>query len=125
MRAARWPSGITSGFHGDDPIVQPFWDALYAAGADVIVNGHEHDYERFAPLSPAGEEDRERGLRQFIVGTGGVELRDFVSPHANSELRLATTHGVIAFTLKDGGYEWSWIPVDGGEVADRGSASCH
>jgi hypothetical protein len=114
----------SSGFHGDDTDVQPFWDALYQAGADVIVNGHDHDYERFAPLDAEGEEDRERGMRQFIVGTGGVGLRDFGDPKPHSELRLAVTHGVIAFTLKDGGYEWSWIPIDG-DVTDRGSATCH
>jgi hypothetical protein len=115
----------SSGFHGDDVAVQPFWEALHAAGADVIVNGHDHDYERFAPMAPDGSEDRTRGLRQFIVGTGGVPLREFEAPKPNSELRLAVTHGVIAFTLKDGGYEWSWIPVEGGDVTDRGSATCH
>ena len=115
----------SSGFHGDDVAVQPFWEALHAAGADVVVNGHDHDYERFAPMAPDGSEDRTRGLRQFIVGTGGVPLREFEAPKPNSELRLAVTHGVIAFTLEDGGYEWSWIPVDGGEVTDRGSATCH
>jgi 3',5'-cyclic AMP phosphodiesterase CpdA len=94
----------SSGFHGDDAIVQPFWEALYAAGADVIVNGHDHDYERFAPLSPAGAEDRERGIRQFVVGTGGAPLRAFETPRPHSELRLATTQGLIAFTLKDRGY---------------------
>jgi acid phosphatase type 7 len=115
---------FSSGTHGSDPSVAPFWDALSAASADVVVNGHEHDYERFAPQDPAGSLDRERGLRQFIVGTGGVELRDFETPIANSELRLAVGHGVIEFTLGDGGYEWQWLPVTG-EVADRGQASCH
>ncbi len=89
-----------------------------------MVNGHEHDYERFAPQDPGGRLDRERGMRQFIVGTGGVELRDFEAPIANSELRLAVGHGVIEFSLGDGGYEWAWLPV-AGEVADRGQASCH
>jgi hypothetical protein len=114
----------SSGFHGDQPAVQPFWEALHAAGADVVVNGHDHDYERFAPMAPDGREDRERGLRQFVAGTGGTDLREFRDPKPNSELRLAVTHGVLAFTLKDGGYEWSWIPV-AGDVSDRGSATCH
>jgi acid phosphatase type 7 len=114
----------SSGFHGDDTDVQPLWDALYEAGADVIVNGHDHDYERFAPLDANGDEDRERGMRQFIVGTGGVALREFEEPAPHSELRLGVTQGVIAFTLKDGGYEWSWIPTEG-DVGDRGSATCH
>ena len=115
---------FSSGTHGSDGTVAPFWDALYAAGADVVVNGHEHDYERFAPQDPGGGLDRERGLRQFIVGTGGVELRDFEAPVVNSELRLAVGHGVIVFRLGDGGYEWAWLPV-AGEVADRGQATCH
>ena len=116
----RW----SSGFHGNIEDVQPFWEQLYAAGTDVVVNGHDHDYERFAPLDPNGDEDRERGLREFVVGTGGVALRKFEDTQPHSELRLAVTHGVIAFTLKDGGYEWSWIPIDG-DVRDRGSATCH
>ena len=63
--------------HGNDPSVAPFWDALYAAGADLVVNGHDHDYERFAPQDPDGDRDRERGIREFVVGTGGGELRGF------------------------------------------------
>ena len=80
----RWSSGT----HGDDTTSSPFWDALYDAGADVVVNGHEHDYERFAPQDPAGRADRARGLRQFVVGTGGAELRKFEETAANSELRV-------------------------------------
>lgn len=114
----------SSGFHGDDRDVQPFWEALYEAGADVVVTGHDHDYERFAPLDANGDEDRERGLRQFVVGTGGVTLREFEEPKPHSELRLTVTHGVIEFTLKDGSYAWRWIPIDG-DVTDAGTASCH
>jgi hypothetical protein len=115
---------FSSGYHGNDADVQPFWDALYGAGADVIVNGHDHDYERFAPMAPDGREDRDRGLRQFVVGTGGAELRDFATVQPNSELRLAVSHGILAFTLRAGAYDWRWIPTDG-EVADRGTTSCH
>jgi acid phosphatase type 7 len=115
---------FSSGTHGNDPSVGPFWDALHAAGADVVVNGHEHDYERFAPMAPDGTEDRDRGLRQFIVGTGGVELREFGDPAPNSELRVAVSHGVIAFTLRDGSYDWRWIPTTG-DVTDQGTATCH
>ncbi len=114
----------SSGFHGNDRDVQPFWEALYEAGADVVVTGHDHDYERFAPMDANGDEDRERGLRQFVVGTGGIDLRKFEDPKPNSELRLAVTHGVIEFTLKDGGYAWRWIPIDG-DVTDAGTATCH
>ena len=82
--------------HGNDRIVDPFWRALYAAGADVIVNGHDHDYERFAPQDPDAREDRARGIRQFVVGTGGTPLKGFDDPVANSELRASLTHGVLA-----------------------------
>jgi hypothetical protein len=110
--------------HGNDPSVDLFWRALYAAGADVVVNGHDHDYERFAPQDPDGREDRERGIRQFVVGTGGAALRGFNEPVANSELRLATSPGVIAFTLHPRSYDWRWIPTIE-TVTDSGSAPCH
>jgi acid phosphatase type 7 len=110
--------------HGSDPSVDPFWRALYAAGADVVVNGHDHDYERFAPQDPDGREDRERGIRQFVVGTGGAAIRGFEEPVANSELRLAISPGVIAFTLHPRSYDWRWIPT-ADTVTDSGSAPCH
>jgi Calcineurin-like phosphoesterase len=110
--------------HGDDPSVDPFWRALYDAGADVVVNGHDHDYERFAPQDPDAREDRERGIREFVVGTGGAALRGFDDPKPNSELRLAVSPGVIAFTLHPSGYDWRWIPTES-SVTDSGSASCH
>jgi hypothetical protein len=110
--------------HGNDPSVDPFWRTLDGAGADVVVNGHDHDYERFAPQDPDAREDRERGIREFVVGTGGAELRGFNEPVANSELRLATSPGVIRFTLHPRGYDWEWIPTTS-EVTDSGSAPCH
>ncbi len=115
---------FSSGEHGNDPTVAPLWRALYTAGADVVVNGHDHDYERFAPQDPDGKEDRARGIRQFVVGTGGTPLRDFTATAANSELRAAVTHGVIKFTLKAGSYEWAFIPTST-EFADAGSGPCH
>ena len=71
----------------------PFWQTLYDAGADVVINGHDHDYERFAPQDPNAHEDRARGIREFVVGTGGAALRTFPTTRANSELRDATSHG--------------------------------
>ncbi len=115
---------FSSGFHGNDRDVGPFWQALYAAGADVVVNGHDHDYERFAPQDPDGEEDRQRGIRQFVVGTGGIALRPFEEIAPNSELRFAVTHGVIKLTLRPGSYEWTWLPSTG-DITDSGSARCH
>jgi hypothetical protein len=115
---------FTSGEHGNDAGVAPFWEALYASGADVVVNGHDHDYERFAPQDPAGTEDRERGIREFVVGTGGAALRGFPRSAANSELRVSVTHGVIKLTLRDGSYDWAWLPTSG-TVTDAGTGPCH
>lgn len=109
--------------HGNDPEVDPFWRALYTAGADVVVNGHDHDYERFAPQDPDQHPDAARGIREFVVGTGGAELRKFSAPVANSELRLAVDVGVIKFTLHPRGYDWTWLST--GRVTDSGSALCH
>ena len=110
--------------HGSDPSVDPFWQLLYADGADVVVNGHDHDYERFAPQDPNGVEDRERGIRQFVAGTGGAEIRGFDPAVANSEVRLAIGPGVLKLTLHDRGYDWTWIGT-ASPVSDSGFAACH
>jgi hypothetical protein len=115
---------FSSGFHGNDRSVAPFWDALYAAGADVIVNGHDHDYERFAPQDPSGSEDRERGIREFVAGTGGTDLRKFEETARNSELRATVSHGVLELTLHARGYDWKFVPTTG-RFSDSGSAACH
>jgi hypothetical protein len=115
---------FSSGRHGNDPSVGPFWTALHRAGVDVILNGHDHDYERFAPQDPSAREDRDRGIRQFVVGTGGRYLRPFGETVANSELRAAVVHGVFKLTLRDGAYDWEFIPVRG-DFRDRGTAFCH
>ncbi len=115
---------FSSGDHGNDPSVGPFWTQLYGAGADVVVNGHDHDYERFAPQDPSGDEDRSGGIRQFVAGTGGTPLRPFKDPVANSELRAAVTQGVLKLTLRDGSYDWEFIAIDDA-ISDRGTAFCH
>lgn len=115
---------FSSGEHGNDRSVAPFWTSLYAAGADIVINGHDHDYERFAPQDPDGNEDRDRGIREFVVGTGGTPLRQFGDVAANSELRAAVTHGVFKLTLREGAYDWEFIPVSG-DFSDRGTSSCH
>ncbi|MFN2471263.1 MAG: DNRLRE domain-containing protein [Gaiellaceae bacterium] len=115
---------FASGIQGNQALVSPFWDALYAAGADVILNAHEHHYERFAPQNPAGQVDLLRGIREFIVGTGGRELHGFDTFAANSEVRLNTSWGVLKLTLRPTSYDWRFVPVAGGTAADSGSASC-
>jgi hypothetical protein len=115
---------FSSGEHGNDPGVAPFWNALYAANAELVVNGHDHDYERFAPQDPAGVETRPRGLREFVVGTGGAVLRQFQRKAPNSEFRHASVYGVLRLTLHPANYDWEFLPVEG-EIADAGSALCH
>jgi acid phosphatase type 7 len=111
--------------HGNDPEMKPFWDDLYAAHADVVINGHDHDYERFAPQTPEGNSDPKRGIREFVVGTGGKNHRPFGPPRPNSEIRNADTFGVLKLTLRAGGYDWRFIPVAGKSFSDAGSGTCH
>jgi acid phosphatase type 7 len=115
---------FSSGEHGNDTTVWPFWDALYQAHADVVVNGHDHDYERFGPQDPAGREDKAGGVREFVVGTGGAVLRGFPTVAAHSEVRIANIYGVIRFVLHPTSYEWSFIETSG-EVGDSGNGACH
>ena len=114
---------FSSGEHGSDPEVRPFWGQLYAAHADLIVNGHDHDYERFAPQDPSGVLKRPGGLREIVVGTGGAELRTFRKQAANSEFRQAGVYGVLRLTLHPANYDWEFLPV-GGDIADSGSTPC-
>ena len=118
----RFSSGTT---HGSRAAAQPLWQALYHAGAEVIVAGHEHQYERFAPQTPTGVLDTARGIRQFVVGTGGADLYPFGPAIANSEVRNNTTHGVIKLTLRADGYDWEFVPVAGASFRDSGSGKCH
>ena len=116
---------FTSGEHGDLREMDAFWRPLYAAGVDVIVNGHDHDYERFAPQDPDGLADPERGIRQFVVGTGGRRLRNFPRVAPNSDVRLQGGFGVLKFTLHDGSYDAEFIAA-GNDFRDRGTAlPCH
>jgi hypothetical protein len=116
---------FSSGLHGDDLAVAPFWDALYAAGVDVVINGHDHDYERFKPQTPSGAADLDRGIREFIVGTGGEALRAFRPKNApNSDIRAAVDHGILKLTLHPTGYDWAFVSVTG-IFSDSGSATCH
>jgi hypothetical protein len=119
------PLFSSGGAHGDDLEIKPLWQALYEANADVVVGGHDHDYERFAPQDPEGKPDTKRGIREFVVGTGGKNHRPFGNPHANSEIRDATAFGILKLSLKPGAYDWSFIPEEGESFADSGSGTCH
>ncbi len=115
---------FSSGSHQNDSTQATFWDELYAAGADVVLVGHDHDYERFAPQDPNATADPSNGIRQFVVGTGGRSLRSFGTTRPNSEFRYNADHGVLKLSLYDGGYDWQFISTDG-VVHDSGSDTCH
>ena len=115
---------FSSGRHGNDGQMQPLWQTLAAAGADVVVNGHDHNYERFAPMNASGAADP-AGMREFVVGTGGAGLRAVGSAQANSEVRNADTYGVLKLTLNPTAYSWQFVPAAGGSFTDAGSGACH
>lgn len=117
----RFSSGVA---HGSDHTMQPLWLALYDYGADVVLNGHEHNYERFALQAPNGQADSVRGIRQFVVGSGGASHYIFGFPIANSEVRNSDTYGVLKLTLHPTSYDWNFIPQAGKTFTDSGSASC-
>jgi hypothetical protein len=119
------PLFSSGGAHGNDLTVKPLFQALYDANADVVVNGHDHDYERFAPQDPEGAADSKRGIREFVAGTGGKNHRPFGEPKPNSELRDATAFGVLKLTLKANSYDWQFIPEAGKSFTDSGSGTCH
>jgi hypothetical protein len=101
------------------------WDALYEHGVDVVLNGHRHAYERFAPQTPAGEADPLTGIRQIIAGTGGRSYGAEAVPIANSELQEVNTFGVLKLTLHPTSYDWEFVPIPGSTFTDSGSAPCH
>lgn len=121
MHHPRFSSGAE---HGNSFSPKPLWDALYDAGAEVVISGHDHTYERFAPQTPAGDLDMSDGIRQFVVGTGGGGLYAFNQPQPNSEVRRST-HGVLQLTLYPDRYDWEFVPAQGSNFTDSGSASCH
>jgi acid phosphatase type 7 len=103
----------------------PLWQALYEQGADVVLSGHEHNYERFAPQDADGNLDEDRGIRQFVVGTGGKSLYGFGAPLPTSEVRNAEASGVLMLRLHATEYDWQFVPVAGVEFADAGTWPCH
>jgi acid phosphatase type 7 len=110
--------------HGNDPEMRPFWQDLYESRVAVVINGHDHDYERFAPQNPDGKLDGARGIREFVAGTGGKNHRPFATPLPTSESRNADTFGVLKLTLRPNGYDWEFVPEAGKTFHDSGSGSC-
>ena len=110
--------------YGDDESVSPLWQVLQDAGVDVVLNGHEHSYERFAPQRDSGRATAEEGMAEFVVGTGGRDLRGFDEPKPNSEVRWNDSFGVLALTLRADGYDWRFHGTPGTPDVDSGSAPC-
>lgn len=110
--------------HGGNSSQQPFWDDLYATGADIVLAGHDHTYERFALQNPTGVADPS-GIRQFVVGTGGKQHYGFGTIQPNSEVRNSDTFGVLKLTLRSSSYEWTFLPEAGKTFSDGGTNACH
>ena len=111
--------------HGGTEIMQPIWQLLYDRGAELVLNGEEHNYERFAPQTPNGQPDYQRGIREFVVGTGGRLHYPFGKPLETSLVRNNDTYGVLKLTLHPSSYEWKFLPVAGKSFSDSGGADCH
>jgi acid phosphatase type 7 len=116
---------FSSGQHGNSIDVQPFWQALYDSDADVVLNGHDHTYERFAPQTPAGKLDKVRGIREFVVGSGGFNHYAFTHPAANSVSRKYGAYGVLKLTLHTHSFDWQFVPEPGKTFSDSGRVDCH
>jgi acid phosphatase type 7 len=116
----------SSGHDGNNTFVQPFWNALQDAGADVVLNAHSHNYERFAPMNRNGGLDGAHGIREFVVGTGGAFFTGGISTgEPNSQVRQNTSFGVLKLTLHPFSYDWRFQPIAGSGFTDSGSALCH
>ena len=115
---------FSSGPNGDNAVMRDIWTILQQGGADVVVTGHDHLYERFAPQDAGGRADLRRGLREFVVGTGGAHLYSPKAVRPNSEV-ISSTHGVLKLTLKPQSYEWQFVPIPGKSFTDAGTAQCN
>jgi len=125
---AIWHRPLFNSGDGNGEFLQtaPMFRALYDANAEIVINGHEHTYERFAPQDVDRHLDPARGLREFIVGTGGIDaFYHFPTVKPNSEARIADTFGVLKFVLSPTSYTWNFIPATPGGLTDSGIGNCH
>jgi len=115
---------FSSGPNGGSDRVRAVWELMYQHGVDLYLAGHDHLYDRQAPQDPSGRQDPVRGIREFVVGTGGGPLYQVVRPTASSEARHSGW-GVLKLTLAETSYSWEFVPVEGGTFRDSGSGTCH
>ncbi|UAJ72495.1 metallophosphoesterase [Synechocystis sp. PCC 7339] len=115
----------SSGVHGNQPQMGDLWQTLYDGGAELVLSGHDHLYERFAPQNTQGELDREKGLRQFVIGTGGKSLYPFKTVRPNSEVQAMGVYGVLKMELQPDGYRWQFLAANTDEFQDQGESPCH
>jgi acid phosphatase type 7 len=116
---------FSTGNNIPNPNVKPLWQILYNNGADVILNGHAHRYERYAPLTPGGKTDLQNGIRQFVAGTGGAPGGSEVQQAPGVEVVETGTSGVLKLNLSAGSYSWEFVHIEGQTFTDSGSGSCH
>lgn len=116
----RWSSGS----RGNNSKMQSAWSVLYNAGAELVISGHEHQYERFKQMNASGSAVSS-GVREIVVGTGGAALDSFGSIKPTSEVRNGSTHGVLKLTLTSTSYSWRFYPIAGKTFTDSGTTNCH
>jgi len=115
----------SSGYGRDNSYMSAIYQDLYNANAEIVLSGHSHDYERFAPQDNTGHVDTARGITQFVVGTGGASFTGLSSREANSRVFQNTVHGALKLVLHTNSYSWSFMPIAGKTFSDSGSANCH
>ena len=116
---------FSSGPHVKNRLVFPMWRLLDSAGVDVVISGHDHIYERFAPMRRNGTRDDRNGVRQFVAGTGGAHLYEIEQVDPNSEARSSEAYGILKLTLSPGRYTWQFVPTAPSAFTDAGSGTCH
>lgn len=113
------------GNYGNDTATQALWQALYDHGAEIVLSGHDHNYQQYVPQTPSGTRDDARGIREFVVGTGGRGHYALRTPPSTVEAFNGDTYGILQLTLRPTGYDWQFVPVAGESFTATGSTACH
>ncbi len=115
---------FSSGRHGNTSFMQDIWATVAKAGVEVVLAGHDHTYERFAPLDSSGNPNP-KGTQAFVIGTGGRSLYAFINPHPHSQVKQNSSLGVSKFGLEPNGYSWEFLAADGSDFKDSGNGKCY